>query len=284
MKPRTPSTRSLLSRLLAMGALCAASTLSAVAQPPNPSNPIKLTKGVVSDSRTGKPVEGGRIFVYQGSSSEPVAQSKINPSTGAFQVVLAPSTEYRFVLRSDRYLPSETMVKTPGGNNYEEVVRNLTMEAIPVGKTLFSGRLFDAGAAVLRSSDELAKAIAFMKQSQAAMLKITVIPDVAGRGAAKATKPPAKPKKGKKGAAAQPQTGAASATLTTSTTAEDPLTTLAWARVQALKALMQKEGISLTRITWEALTTPSQLKSVAGRKENVVIAINGIDVEEVEED
>jgi hypothetical protein len=47
---------------------------------------------------------------------------------------------------------------------------------------------------------------------------------------------------------------------------------------------MQREGISLTRITWVALATPSELRPYAGRKENVVIAINGIDVEEVEED
>jgi len=261
-------------------------TVAATAQPDRPSQAIKLTKGIIKDVRTGKPVDGGRVMVYLGSGSEPVALSKINPSTGAYQVVLGPSKEYRFVLRSDRFLPTETTVRTPDGAGYEEYVKDLTMEPIPVGSTLFSGRLFDAGGAELRTNGELAKALAFMKQSQAATLKITVIPDLASKSSKAKAKPAAKAKKGKKkGNATTTSVEEPPATSSpTGTGSQDPLAALAQARVQALRALMQREGISLTRITWVALATPSELRLYAGRKENVVIAINGIDVEEVEED
>lgn len=269
-------------RLRAAGAVAASlvtllvASPFASAQPPNPSNPVKLIKGVVSEVRSGTPVDGGRVFVYHGSKPEPVAQSRINPSTGAFQVVLGPSSEYRFVLRSNRFLPTETTVRTPDGANYEEVVRNLTMEPIPVGRTLYSGRLFDAGSDVVRSSPELASALAFLKQSQAATLTITVTGDPAGKAKApaKAAKAPKKKKKSKKGAAAE-ETPSASTTATTAS----PAATLVRSRVNALRAFMQKEGISLTRIEWDDKAQPA-----SNSKENVVITIRGIDVEEVEED
>lgn len=268
--------RTVVRRMLTLGAICVTCTLAATAQP---SNSIKLMKGIVSDTRTGKPVDGGKIFVYQGASAEPIAQSRINPSTGAFQVVLGPSTDYRFVLRSLRYLPSEARVRTPAGTTYEEVVHNLSMEPIPVGRTLFSGRLFDANATKLKSSAELASAIAFLKESPAATVQITVLPDAAAAKAA--AKAPAKgKKKGKKGATA----AAAEPTAAATGSGDNALATLAQSRMQAVKSLMQKEGISLTRIKWEVPTTSGELKAFAGRKENVVITVNGVDVDEVEEE
>src|SRR5688500_18154352 len=67
-------------------------------------NPVKLIKGTVLDSRSGKPIDGGKVFVHVGANLEPVAQSRINPKTGAFQVVLGPSADYRFIIRSPRFL------------------------------------------------------------------------------------------------------------------------------------------------------------------------------------
>src|SRR5437762_12692152 len=93
-------------------------------------NPVKLVKGVIRNSKTGSPVDGGRIFAFSGGSKEPAAWSKINPKTGEYQFVLGPSTEYNLSIKSSRYLNGDVKVKTPSGSNYEEVVQNLTIEPI----------------------------------------------------------------------------------------------------------------------------------------------------------
>jgi hypothetical protein len=258
---RLLNTRSSHLRLAAVGILVVACSLSASAQK---SNSIKLMRGIITDVKSGKPIDGGRLFVYSGTSTEPVALSRINPGTGAYQVVLGPAMEYRFVITSPRFLAAEHIVRTPDRSGYEELTHNLTVKPIPVGQTLFSGRAFDGKSSVVRSSSELTKAIEFMKTSQAATLTITVAGDGASAGASKAAK--GKAKKGKKGAA--PVT-------TTETTTPASTATLSQARVQALKSLLQKEGISLTRMTW---------KSVDKAKDNLVITITGVDVEEVEEE
>ena len=259
---RTPAR---LSRLVAAGALLLAMSGGVQSQP---TNPVKLLKGVVTDARSGKPVDGGRIFVYEGSGSEPVAQSRINPSTGAFQVVLNPSGVYRFVVRSPRFLPGESTVRTPAGNSYEEVVQNLTLQPIPVGESIYAGRAFDNGAVAVTPSNDLARAIAFLKESQSATVRIAVAPDAP---AAKAESK--KSKKGKKVAVeAAPESSDAS------------LGAQAQARIQAMRGYLQREGISLTRVTFEAVTSAADARAYASRKQNMTITIAGIDVEEIEED
>ncbi|MBC8145791.1 MAG: hypothetical protein H7X80_09395, partial [bacterium] len=140
-------------------------------------NPVKLMKGVVFDAHSGKPIDGGRVFVHIGANPEPVALSRINPKTGAFQVVLGPSADYRFIIRSPRFLQGEKTVRTPSGSNYEEVtIPQFTVEPIPVGKALFMGRAFDVNSSALKVSTDLTKAMGFLKQSEAALITITVIP------------------------------------------------------------------------------------------------------------
>ncbi|MBC8146127.1 MAG: hypothetical protein H7X80_11135, partial [bacterium] len=213
-----------------------------------------------------------------GANPEPVALSRINPKTGAFQVVLGPSADYRFIIRSPRFLQGEKTVRTPSGSNYEEVmIPQFTVEPIPVGKALFMGRAFDVNSSALKVSTDLTKAMGFLKQSEAALITITVIPDgPTPKPAAKPAKP-AKAKKGKKGAAVAPV-----AEVVTSSV-DDQLRALAQSRAQAVKTMMTKEGISLTRIKWDVPETSAQLRAVAGRKENLVIMISGIDVEEEED-
>jgi hypothetical protein len=272
----TPPSAPLL-RLVAAGALVVLLSSAASAQK---TNPIKVLKGVVTDATSGKPIDGGRLYVYSRTATDPVAQSRINPSTGAFQVVLGPATEYRFVVISPRFLAGETVVRTPDGNNYQEVPQNLSVQPIPVGKTLYRGRAFDANAADLKTSTELDKAIRFMKESQAATLTVTILPE----GSTKAAKAAPKSKKGKKGKASAENSQSGTSTVTTASVTSGPAPSLSQSRLQAIKSLMQREGISLTRMTWKTPATAAEAGGLAKGKDNLVIVITGVDVEEVEED
>jgi hypothetical protein len=265
--------RSHLLRAIALASIAVAVSHGASAQS---TNPIKLMKGIVTDARSGKPIDGGKLTVYAAGRQEPVAQSRINPATGAFQVVLGPSADYRFVVESPRFLRGETSVRTPGGNAYEEVVQNLTVEPIPVGRTLYSGRAFDAGASLVKPSPELSAAIAFLTDVQAATITVTVVPDAGA--AAKGATTAAKGKKGKKGATAT----RAGEPTTATPPAADNAAALAQARAQALKALFQKEGVSLTRITWVVPQSAAEARSMTLGHDNTRIQITGIDIEEVE--
>lgn len=279
---RTSRFSSPLPRLLAAGALLVASSSLALAQPPNPTNPVKLMKGVVNDSKTGRPIDGGKVYVYQGSGTKPFSQSRINPSTGAFQVVLGPSSDYRLVIRSPKFIPAEKTVRTPDGNNYQEVVMPaMTVDPIPVGTALFDGRAFDPNSAELKPSGELTKALEFLKASTSAMVTIAVIPDGPSSKPSAKAKPAAKPKKRKKGSAATPVADPAPAPAP-SGSVEEQLRTLAQSRAAAVKALFLKEGIALTRIKWQVPSTSAELAAVAGRRQNLVITITGIDTFEEE--
>lgn len=257
-----------LPSLIAAGVVIIASSAQA-----QPTNPVKLVKGVVLDAHSGKPIDGGKVFVHVGANPEPVALSRINPRTGAFQVVLAPAADYRFIIRSPRFMQGEKTVRTPAGNNYEEIViPSFSVEPIPIGKPLFTGRAFDANSSQLKVQGDLAKALAFLKESEAAMVTISVIPD--GPQAKPAPKP--KVKKGRKGSAVVAEVAPA-------TSVDDQLKALTQARMQSVKALMLKEGISLTRIKWDVPETSAQLRAVANRKDNLTIVITGVDVEEEED-
>ena len=250
-------------------------------------NPLKVMKGVITDSRSGKPIQGGgRLFVHSGAKTEPVAISKINPSTGAYQVVLPPATDYRFVVHAARYLPAEKSVRTPGGNNYEEVVvATFSVEPIPVGKVLFTGRGFDASKSEVKVGNELTKAIAFLKQSQAALVTVSITPDGPSPRPVKAAPKPkakSKSKKGKKAAVVVEEEP--SATPIVVPTYDEQLKALTAARQAAFRALMQKEGISLTRIKWDVPSNAADLRATSTRRDNLVITIRGVDVGEEEDD
>jgi hypothetical protein len=230
-------------------------------------NPLKLVKGTIKDEKTGKPIDGGRLNVYTGSSRETVTSSKINPKTGFYQVILGPGTQYRFEVVSPRFYTTDIAMTTPPGANYEEIVKDLSVKPIPMGTVLFSGRLFDVGSASLKESPELRRVTDDLKKSRTMAVTITVVPDLAA--AAKK----AAPKKKKKGK------GTAVAEIEQPAPANNPAATLGNDRVTSLKNYFKGQGISTTRLAWDvrpSVQSPSKGKLA----DNVTIKITSIMADE----
>src|ERR1041384_8753257 len=206
---------------------------------------LKLFKGTVTNAKTGAPVDGGRLLVFEGSANEPAIRSRVNPGTGAYQVVLDPGKEYRIRVISPRYYTVDIPVTTPPGSNYEETLKNLALEPIPVGLILFTGRLFEPGSSKLVESPALRSVVETLKKEVGIVVTITVVPDML---AASAKKAPAPKKKGKKGAAATTEPAPeVPAGLTTA----DQLKKLGEERAAVVKNLLKQQGISTTRLVWD---------------------------------
>lgn len=206
--------------------------------------PVKLIRGRLVNSKTGAPVDGGRLWVFQGTLKEAVTNSRINPADGSFQVLLDASTEYRFNVVAPSYFRYDIIYVTPPEIEYEEVDTTFRVPPIPIGEDLFSGRLFDAGATQLAGTDRLAKTVDMLKRHPNVTVKVTITPDVMGKPKVqpKAAKKPKKSKK--KGAAeAPPPPPPTEATVDFGAIGSE--------RQTALKSYFKSMGISVTRLAWE---------------------------------
>lgn len=210
-------------------------------------NAVKLVKGVISDAKTGSPVNGGTVLAFIGSATEPAARGRINPKTGAYQLILNPDTEYRIRVASPRFRATDFSYRTSANAEYEEVEKNFSLEAIPAGSTLFSGKFFEGTTDHLRTSGDLTKTLEFLKQNQAVTVEIAIAPE--GKAA--------RPKKKEKG------------NESTLLDQEDPLVA---ARRKAILDLFSREGIDAGRATF----IQSSARAVAGKRD-VVITIRGFD-------
>jgi hypothetical protein len=230
-------------------------------------NPLKLIKGTITDSKTGKSIDGGKLNVYQGSTAETVSSSKINPRTGFYQLILSPNTEYRFEVVSPKYYTTNFTIKTAPGSNYEETVKDLKVDPIPMGTVIYAGRVFEPGASAITDPTALKPIVDALKKQQAIAVTVTVIPELAAKKPAAAKKP----KKGKKG-------GDMATVSDVPTT--DAGATLGEARVSALKNFFKGQGISTTRLMWDLKSPiPAPAAKTKG-PDNVVIKITSIQDEE----
>ncbi len=237
---------------------------------------LKLFKGTVTNAKTGTPIDGGRLLVFERSSSEPTIRSRVNPGTGAYQVVLDPGKEYRIRVISPRYYTVDIPVTTAPGATYEETVKNLALEPIPVGLMLFTGRLFEPGSSKLVESPALRSVVETLKKEGGIVVTITVVPDMLAAAAKKAA--PAPKKKAKKGAAAtEPPPVVPTAGMTTA----DQLKKLGEERAAVVKNLLKQQGISTTRLVWDIkpgveLQPPPPRGKFAGYPDNVIMKITAL--------
>ncbi len=243
------------------------------------SNPVKLLKGAVIDAKSGKPANGGKVYAFEGNSTTPSTNSRINPGTGSYQMILNPSTQYRIRVEALSCYYTDFTVTTPAGNNYEEVIKELRVEPIPIGSTVLSGRLFEPGSTTLNQTEDLRKFLDFMKTQRYVTVTLELTPDivVAPPVAKKAAKPAPK-KKGKKGAA-EPVAEPVVDTPQGPSTAER-LTALAADRKNAINALLKQEKISLTRVQWSMRDGVVLAPGQKPLPDNVVLKVRGIEVED----
>lgn len=234
-----------------MIALLASMTISAaVAQE---TNPVKLVKGVITDTKTKKPVDGGMVFAYIGSGNEPAVRSRINPKTGAYQMILNPGTQYRVRIEAPSYYGTDISYTSPAGYAYEETEKDFTVKALPIGTAIFSGKVFGKGTAQVSPSGDFNKAVEFMKSNRYTTFILTVATESA---------PAKKPKKSKGGT-----------TASTSQGTEDAGKALATQRIDALRNYLTARDIDTGRITWK---TAAKMKK---KSSDVAIELTGVDRE-----
>jgi hypothetical protein len=254
---RRPS--SLIYLCAAVAALIAGIAPAAVAQ----TNALKLIKGTITDARSGKPIDGGKLNVYQGSSTETVSFSKINPRTGFYQLILNPNTDYRFEVVSPKFYTTNFTVKTAPGANYEESVKDFKVEPIPMGTVIYSGRVFEPGSATISDANALRGIVDILKKESAIGVTVTVIPELGPQK--KATPAPKKPKKGK----AEP-------VVMAPPPIPSPSASLGEQRATALKNYFKGQGISTTRLGWDVRPPVAGPTGRAKGPDNVVVKISSI--------
>jgi hypothetical protein len=218
-------------------------------------NPVKLVKGIVTDAASGRPVDGGMIFAFEGSSTDPAVRSRINPKTGAYQLILSPSVRYRFRIEAASYYATDIPFTSPSGNEYQESEKNFSVRPLPIGTSLLSGQIFAAGSDQVKTTTELRKAAEFIKAQPYMAVSIMVAGD-----------PPAAAKKGKGGAS--------------SSAGPPPSASPATGRANALRGYLTGLGINLERVTIS--TVPKITAAIAKKKgvrpsDNVAIVITGVD-------
>jgi hypothetical protein len=220
-------------------------------------NPVKLVKGVITDTKTKKPVDGGMVFAYIGSGNDPAVRSRINPKTGAYQMILSPGTQYRVRIEAPSYYGTDISYTSPTGYEYEETEKNFTVQALPIGSTIYSGKVFGKGTDKLSPSGDFNKAVEFMKSNRYTTLTVTVATESA----------PAKKPKKKKG----------KTTPAMSLDNQDAGKTLAARRTEALRSYLSARDIDTGRITWKTAAKITAKKKSAGA--DVSIELTGVDRE-----
>lgn len=244
-------------------------------------NPVKLLKGTITNSQTGKPIDdGGKVYAFtSASASEPATSSKINPKTGAYQMILSPSTQYRLVIKSPSFETAEFSYSSPAGSNYEESMKDMAVKPIAVGSTIFAGRLFEPNSAAFVNDPYFQKVLDMLRTKQSVMVSIDVVPD----GIFDAPKPAPKPKKPKKGAPAEPVAAAP-----TTGGPQQELATLGAERVQAIKDLLRQQKISITRVKINLRPGHQIARPAKGKapklENNVEVKITGISAQEDDEE
>jgi hypothetical protein len=251
IQPRTASYLRLIPAIIIMA-------VAAVTASAQTTNPVKLVKGIVSDATTGKPVDGGMIFAFEGGATEAAVRSRINPKTGAYQMILSPATRYRLRIEAASYYSTEIPFTAPSGNEYQESEKNFSVKAIPMGTSIFSGQVFSVGSNQVKATPEFRKAVEFIKTQPYVTVNVMVANDPpAGASAAK-----------RKGKGSTAPTAAKS-------TAPGPA-----GRADAVRNYLTGLGINVERVTIS--TVPTITPTIARKKgvsslDNVAIVVTGVD-------
>lgn len=233
--------------------------------------PVKYIKGILQSTASNDPVDGGRIYVYQGSIAEPVTNSRINPGNGEFKVLLDPSTDYRFEVIAPSFYRTTINFRTPPEIDYEEIDTTFRIPPIPIGQSLYSGRLFEPGSADLRADAGLSSVIATLKRQPNVAVTIGIVPEVTAAAPAPVKKAPKKPAKRKKGSPPPPPVD------TVAVVPAINLNDLAQSRQNAVKAYFKAQGISVTRLSWELKPGVVIPRTGGSLQPNVTIRISSIE-------
>ncbi|NQX97801.1 MAG: PD40 domain-containing protein [Flavobacteriales bacterium] len=115
---------------------------------------ITILKGVVSDCKTGKPVEA-TLELIDIDANKTLATFKSNSTTGKYLVSLPSGKNYGLILRKENYLFHSENFNIPASAAYQEVEKNICLKKIEIGSVIVLKNIFyDYNKATLRDASK----------------------------------------------------------------------------------------------------------------------------------
>ncbi len=134
-----------------------------------------LLKGVITDAKTGKPLEA-TIEVVDNQKNEIVASFKSNSATGKYLISLPSGKNYGIAVKARDYLFHSENFDIPLSTTYQEIEKNVALEKIEVGsKIVLNNIFFDTDKSDLRpeSTNELERLLQLMNEIHTLKIEIS---------------------------------------------------------------------------------------------------------------
>jgi outer membrane protein OmpA-like peptidoglycan-associated protein len=113
-------------------------------------NALTILKGVVTDAKTGQPVEAS-VTVIDNDKNQVVSTFKSNSASGRYLVSLPSGRNYGIVVENPDYLFKSVNVNIPKSEGYQEIVKDIALDKIEVGVGIVLNNIFyDYDKATLR--------------------------------------------------------------------------------------------------------------------------------------
>jgi outer membrane protein OmpA-like peptidoglycan-associated protein len=113
-------------------------------------NALTILKGVVTDAKTGEPLEG-RITVIDNDRNVVVSTLNSNSATGKYLVSLPSGRNYGITVEREGYLFKSLNVNIPKSEGYQEIVQDVPLDKIEIGVGIVLNNIFyDVDKATLR--------------------------------------------------------------------------------------------------------------------------------------
>jgi outer membrane protein OmpA-like peptidoglycan-associated protein len=118
---------------------------------------ITILKGVITDEKTGLPLEGA-IELVDNEKNEVIANFNSNSTTGKYLVSLPSGKNYGIAVKAEGYLFHSENFTIPASAQYQEITKDIALKKFDVGtKIVLKNIFFDFDKATLRkeSTNEL---------------------------------------------------------------------------------------------------------------------------------
>lgn len=113
-------------------------------------NALTILKGVVTDAKTGLPLEGA-ITVIDNDRNVVVSTLNSNSATGKYLVSLPSGRNYGITVEREDYLFKSLNVNIPKSEGFQEVVQDVALDKIEIGVGIVLNNIFyDVDKATLR--------------------------------------------------------------------------------------------------------------------------------------
>ncbi len=136
---------------------------------------LTLLKGVISDEITGALLEAS-IEIIDNEKNKLITTINSNNATGRYMVSLPSGINYGIIVKAKGYLFHSENVNIPYSAGYQEVIKDVKLKKIEVGKTIVLNNIFyDFDKATLRSESlsELERLILLLNDNSTMNIEIS---------------------------------------------------------------------------------------------------------------